>query len=69
MHRRRQPHPRRELLVAAAALYIACIINEENHTQKIPAEATDVTEATIRNRYTELKTVLDLDISVAKTLE
>jgi transcription initiation factor TFIIB len=48
--------------LTAAALYIACIMNEENRTQKMIAEAAGVTEVTIRNRYTELKTVLDLDI-------
>jgi len=47
--------------LAASALYMACIINEENRTQKMMAEAADVTEVTIRNRYTELKRVLDLD--------
>jgi transcription initiation factor TFIIB len=47
--------------LAASALYMACIINEENRTQKMIAEAADVTEVTIRNRYTELKRVLDLD--------
>jgi transcription initiation factor TFIIB len=62
MHRGRQTHPRRELLLTAAALYIACIMNEENRTQKMIAEAAGVTEVTIRNRYTELKSVLDLDI-------
>ena len=39
-----------------------CVMNEENRTQKVMAEAEDVTEVTIRNRYTELKRVLDLDI-------
>jgi len=47
--------------LAASALYMACIINEENRTQKVLAEAADVTEVTIRNRYTELKRVLNLD--------
>jgi len=40
--------------LAASALYIACVINGENCTQKMMAEAADVTEVTIRNRYTEL---------------
>jgi transcription initiation factor TFIIB len=40
---------------------MACIMNEENRTQKVLAEAADVTEVTIRNRYTELKSSLDLD--------
>jgi transcription initiation factor TFIIB len=60
--RRRKAHPRRELLVAAAALYIACVMNGENRTQKVLTEAADVTDVTIRNRYTELKRVLDLDM-------
>ena len=47
--------------LAASALYMACIINEENRTQKMIAEAADVTEVTIRNRYQELKRVLNLD--------
>jgi len=47
--------------LAASALYMACIMNEENRTQKMMAEAADVTEVTIRNRYTELKRVLNLD--------
>ncbi len=45
--------------LAASALYMACVMNEENRTQKMIAEAADVTEVTIRNRYTELKRVLD----------
>ena len=47
--------------LAASALYIACVINGENRTQKMIAEAAGVTEVTIRNRYTELKRVLNLD--------
>lgn len=48
--------------LAASALYMACVMNGENRTQKVLAEAADVTEVTIRNRYTELKRVLNLDI-------
>jgi transcription initiation factor TFIIB len=47
--------------LAASALYIACVMNGENRTQKVLAEAADVTDVTIRNRYMELKRVLDLD--------
>jgi len=47
--------------LAASALYIACVMNGENRTQKTMAEAAGVTEVTIRNRYTELKRYLDLD--------
>ena len=44
--------------LAASALYMACIMNEENRTQKMMAQAAGVTEVTIRNRYTELKRYL-----------
>jgi transcription initiation factor TFIIB len=47
--------------LAASALYIACVINGENRTQKMISEAAGVTEVTIRNRYQELKRSLDLD--------
>jgi transcription initiation factor TFIIB len=40
--------------VAAAALYIACILKGDPRTQKDVSEATGVTEVTIRNRYKEL---------------
>ena len=45
--------------LAAAALYIACLENGETRTQKVIADAAGVTEVTIRNRYTELKEVLN----------
>lgn len=48
--------------LAAAALYIACVINNEKRTQKMIADAAGVTEVTIRNRYKGLKEDLDLDI-------
>ncbi|MBA7688334.1 hypothetical protein ES703_96813 [subsurface metagenome] len=50
--------------MAAAALYLACRMNGENRTQKMLAEASGVTEVTIRNRYKELKRVLDPDFGV-----
>jgi len=37
-------------------------MNGENRTQKVLAEASGVTEITIRNRYMELKRFLDLDM-------
>ena len=46
--------------LAAAALYVACVMNGENKTQKDVAEAAGVTEVTIRNRYKGLKTHLRL---------
>ena len=47
--------------LAAAALYLACVMNGERRTQKMIAAAAGVTEVTIRSRYTELEEVLDLD--------
>ena len=48
--------------LAAAALYIACLQNDEKKTQKDIAEAAGVTEVTVRNRYKSLKTQLRLEI-------
>ncbi|MGB0643071.1 MAG: transcription initiation factor IIB, partial [Nitrosopumilus sp.] len=41
--------------LAAAALYVACVTNGENKTQRDVAEAAGVTEVTIRNRYKGLR--------------
>ncbi|MFP3303928.1 MAG: transcription initiation factor IIB [Nitrososphaeria archaeon] len=46
--------------LAAAALYVACVLEGENKTQKDIAEAAGVTEVTIRNRYKGLKATLNL---------
>ncbi|HDI12117.1 MAG TPA: transcription initiation factor IIB [Candidatus Bathyarchaeota archaeon] len=48
--------------LAAAALYIACLKNNEKKTQKDIAEAAGVTEVTVRNRYKTLKRQLGLEI-------
>jgi transcription initiation factor TFIIB len=48
--------------LAAAALYIACLQNDEKKTQKDIAEAAGVTEVTVRNRYKSLKTELRIEI-------
>jgi transcription initiation factor TFIIB len=45
--------------LAAAALYLACVKNNEDMTQRDIAEASNVTEVTIRNRYKGLR--LDQD--------
>ena len=45
--------------MAASALYLASLITENNVTQRSIAEASGVTEVTIRNRCKNLKTVLD----------
>ena len=41
--------------LAAAALYLSCVKNGEDKTQRDIAEAANVTEVTIRNRYKGLK--------------
>ena len=46
--------------LAAAALYVACVLEGENKTQKDIAESAAVTEVTIRNRYKGLKTTLKI---------
>ncbi|MEE9283731.1 MAG: TFIIB-type zinc ribbon-containing protein [Nitrososphaerales archaeon] len=46
--------------LAAAALYVACVLEGESKTQKDVAEAAGVTEVTIRNRYKGLKHALNL---------
>jgi len=58
--------------LAAAALYIACLENNERKkgrfgfirpiTQKDIAEVAGVTEVTVRNRYKELVEILDIEI-------
>jgi transcription initiation factor TFIIB len=49
--------------LAAAAIYIAGIIEGERRTQREIAETATVTEVTVRNRYKEL--VRKLEIAVA----
>ena len=46
--------------LAAAALYIACVMYGKSKTQRDVAEAAGVTEVTIRNRCKNLKVVLNL---------
>jgi transcription initiation factor TFIIB len=46
--------------IAAAAVYIAALINDERRTQKEVAAAAGVTEVTVRNRYKELTKVLNM---------
>ena len=45
---------------AAAALYVACVMENDNKTQKDVAEAASVTEVTIRNRSKGLKAMLNI---------
>ncbi|MEM0046687.1 MAG: transcription initiation factor IIB [Fervidicoccaceae archaeon] len=48
--------------LAAAAIYIATLLENERRTQKEIANIAGVTEVTVRNRYKELVSELDLDI-------
>jgi transcription initiation factor TFIIB len=48
--------------LAAAALYVACVLEGEKKTQKEIAEVANVTEVTVRNRYKNLKETLSLNI-------
>ncbi len=48
--------------VAAAALYIVCLQNDEKVTQKAIADQSGVTEVTVRNRYKALKKRLGLKL-------
>jgi transcription initiation factor TFIIB len=48
--------------MAAAALYIAAIMNDISLTQRELAKAADVTEVTVRNRYKELDKILALGL-------
>ena len=48
--------------LAAAALYLSCVKNCENMTQRDIAEAASVTEVTIRNRYKGLRLDQDTDL-------
>src|SRR2546422_379971 len=47
--------------IAAAALYVACVLQGEKKTQKEIAEIANVTEVTVRNRYKGLKDALGLN--------
>lgn len=48
--------------LAAAALYIACTLNNEKRTQKEIADEALITEVSVRNRYQELKTRLGFSL-------
>jgi transcription initiation factor TFIIB len=60
--RRRAAAGKDPMGLAAAALYLACLQNNEKKTQKDIAEAAGVTEVTVRNRYKTLKRQLGLAV-------
>lgn len=47
--------------IAAAALYVASLLNDEKRTQREVADVAGITEVTIRNRYKELIDRLKLE--------
>jgi len=47
--------------LAAAALYLSCITNGENISQRKISKASNVTEVTIRNRVKNLKLELNIE--------
>lgn len=47
--------------IAAAALYVAALMNDEKKTQREVADVAGITEVTIRNRYKELIDRLQLE--------
>jgi transcription initiation factor TFIIB len=49
--------------LAAASLYVACVLEGEKKTQKEIAEVANVTEVTVRNRYKGLKEALNILIT------
>ena len=52
--------------VCAAAIYAASILSKERRTQRKIARISQVTEVTIRNRFSELIENLDLGITLKK---
>ncbi|MFB6089143.1 MAG: transcription initiation factor IIB family protein [Candidatus Aenigmatarchaeota archaeon] len=55
--------------VAAAALYIAAVLNGEKRTQREVADIVGVTEVTIRNRYKEIVEKLGIEDQVEKKVQ
>jgi len=51
------------MALAAAALYLACVLNGEKKTQSEIAKASGITSVTIRNRYASLKKEIKLKTS------
>ncbi len=50
--------------LAAAALYVASILEDEKKTQREVAEVAHVTEVTVRNRYKELVEKLGINVPI-----
>jgi transcription initiation factor TFIIB len=50
--------------IAAAALYVSALLNDEKKTQREVADVAGITEVTIRNRYKELLDRLKLEETI-----
>ncbi|MHC1591341.1 MAG: transcription initiation factor IIB [Candidatus Helarchaeales archaeon] len=50
--------------ICAASIYIACILNDDRRTQSQVAKAAGITEVTIRNRYKEICSRLNIKLEV-----
>ena len=55
--------------IAAAALYVAALMNDEKKTQREVADIAGITEVTIRNRYKELIERLNLETKIKQKEE
>ena len=55
MHIKKESAGKDPMGLAAAALYLACLQSNENKTQREIADASGVTEVTVRNRCKGLK--------------
>lgn len=47
-------------VIAAVAVYIACIVDGTGHTQRAIARAANITEVSIRNKYPEMLSALGI---------
>lgn len=52
--------------VAAAAIYIACVLVGERRTQREVAETVNITEVTVRNRFREIAERLGIEEDIEK---
>jgi transcription initiation factor TFIIB len=57
------------MALAAAALYISCVINDDQISQRVIAQAAGISEVTIRNRYKGLARILDLNLTSLVTMK
>jgi len=49
--------------ISAAILYYACLIKKESFTQIQVADASRITPVTVRNRFHEIKQMIQIDLN------